>query len=343
MTAKLADQKIMDQWVTHMIDQQQVFGVQAKGERFAFGPLSKATELRLDYDVTILPPKKYLQPQQETLMAFKTDGTFTSVMPETEFILLGIHPYDMAAINQMDTIFSAGNKDQHYLKRRQNATMIVVDVETPSDDVFAGCMNTATVDKGFDILITKIDTQEYIVDARTEKGESLLAGLADAADADDKALKAREQVWEHNRKVLRKHEMKMKPEDLPALLKENYDHPVWAEKAARCYSCGSCNLVCPTCYCFDVQDDFNWDMETGERSRVWDGCMLRSFAEVAGDHNFRGKTADRFRHRYFRKGAYMPDTIGEVACIGCGRCGAACTAGIANPVELFNTLWEDKS
>ena len=28
-------------------------------------------------------------------------------------------------------------------------------------------------------------------------------------------------------------------------------------------------------------------------------------------------------------------------CVGCGRCVAACTVNIANPVEVFNTLWED--
>lgn len=36
-----------------------VVGVQAKGKRYVFDSLSSAEELRLEYDVTILPPKKY--------------------------------------------------------------------------------------------------------------------------------------------------------------------------------------------------------------------------------------------------------------------------------------------
>ena len=41
-------------------DSWNVIGVQSKGTKFAFGPLESASELRLDYDVTLLPPKKYI-------------------------------------------------------------------------------------------------------------------------------------------------------------------------------------------------------------------------------------------------------------------------------------------
>ncbi|MCX5636268.1 MAG: 4Fe-4S dicluster domain-containing protein, partial [Planctomycetota bacterium] len=106
--------------------------------------------------------------------------------------------------------------------------------------------------------------------------------------------------------------------------------------------CGSCNLVCPTCYCFNVQDDINWDMRTGNRQRVWDGCLLEGFTRVAGGHEFRKNRADRFRHRLYRKGKYVPDKIGgEIACVGCGRCIDACLPDIANPVSVYNRLVDD--
>jgi len=138
--------------------------------------------------------------------------------------------------------------------------------------------------------------------------------------------------------------LKVKPEALPELLSAPaaYDHPVWQEKARLCFSCASCNTVCPTCYCFDVQDDVNWDLKSGGRSRCWDGCMLEKFARVAGGHNFRGEPAERYRHRYYRKGKYVPAIIGECACVGCGRCITACVTKIANPVTVFNRLWEGK-
>ena len=53
-----------------------VIGVKAKGDKFAFGPLESANELRMDYDVTLLPPKKYFFPQRETLVTYNVEKDF---------------------------------------------------------------------------------------------------------------------------------------------------------------------------------------------------------------------------------------------------------------------------
>jgi sulfhydrogenase subunit beta (sulfur reductase) len=100
-------------------------------------------------------------------------------------------------------------------------------------------------------------------------------------------------------------------------------------------------MVCPTCFCFDVQDQVNWDLCSGTRCRQWDGCLLSEFAMVAGGHNFRRQREQRYRHRFYRKGKYLPERCGFVGCIGCGRCVGACVAKIASPVELYNALLED--
>jgi hypothetical protein len=99
--------------------------------------------------------------------------------------------------------------------------------------------------------------------------------------------------------------------------------------------------VCPTCYCFDVKEEADDLLKTGIRYREWDGCMLQSFAAVAGGHNFRSTARERYRHRIFRKGKYIHDRIGELGCVGCGRCAMACTAGIADPLSVFHRLREE--
>lgn len=344
MRAKRIDQPAFDRWVAELIRHETVYGVQAKGERFAFGPLDRAGDLRLDYDVTILPPKKYFQPQKEVLLKFNRKKVeFETVLKADPFIVFGVHPYDFVGIAQLDEIFTRDHYDVHYMTRRDQATIVVSDVQNASSDVFAGCMGHATVEgrDGYDVLLTLLDNGTYVVDPRTAKGEAILEALAAEPDADTDALRQREKVWERNRELLQKHKLQMEPEAIPALLEKSYDHPVWEEKAKHCYSCGSCNLVCPTCYCFTVEDELNWDMETGKRYRRWDGCMLAEFAAVAGAHNFRDTKTARYRHRYYRKGKYVWDMIDEIGCVGCGRCITACTANIANPVEIFNRLWED--
>jgi NAD-dependent dihydropyrimidine dehydrogenase PreA subunit len=340
MTVKKLDADALDAWVDTCVNKQRVYGVQAQGDHFAFAPLERATDLRLDYDTTILPPKKYFLPQREVLLKFDRKQGFESVYDTEPFVVFGIHPYDMVAIAQTDRIFSEEPRDAHYLRRRRNATLVVCDVQAASRDVFAGCMGTATVDEGFDILVTKTGGT-CLVDIRTEKGGELAESIQDQPEADESDLKLREMVWANNTKLLRKHRLEVLPSVLPKLLARSYQHRVWEEKSERCYSCGSCNLVCPTCYCFDVRDAVDWDLQKGERRRVWDGCMLAGFAAVAGGHNFRRHRKDRYRHRYYRKGKYVPDKIGEIACVGCGRCITACTANIANPVEVFNTLVEE--
>jgi sulfhydrogenase subunit beta (sulfur reductase) len=54
-----------------------VIGVKSKRDKFTFAPLESASELRLDYDVTLLPPKKYFFPQRETLFTYDLTGGFS--------------------------------------------------------------------------------------------------------------------------------------------------------------------------------------------------------------------------------------------------------------------------
>ncbi len=69
-------------------------------------------------------------------------------------------------------------------------------------------------------------------------------------------------------------------ESLPSLLEELYDHPIWQEIGERCLGCGACTLLCPTCYCFNVQDKLDLNLESGERLRTWDSCQFDQFTQV---------------------------------------------------------------
>ena len=330
------------QFADKLIGTQKVIGVKSKGNKYDFGQLESSKDLKLDYDVTLLPPKKYFQPPVETLVTYDSQGQYESQYDCEEFVLMGVHPYDMIAINQMDMLFSQENYDSHYFARRNNATIVACDVVNPSENVFASSMNTAVVKEGFDVLLTDIGDY-YIVEAATEKGEKLLEAAGKSFNEAVKAdLEKRQKIWDKNEKALNKHQLNCSVSYLPKLLERGYGNPVWEEKAKTCFACGSCNQVCPTCYCFDVQDDINWDMKSGRRDRCWDGCMLNGFTKVAGEHEFRKNKADRFRHRLYRKGKYVPSKIGgQIACVGCGRCVGACLPDIANPVNVYNRLVDD--
>jgi len=343
MTVKKIGKDVFKRFVDELIKQQTVYGPCAKGDRFEFEQLDSAGELRLDYDVTLRPPgRKYFLPPVETLLTYEVGDGYKSVFDDTKFVLLGVHPYDMAAINQLDQLFSQDNFDCHYMKRRHNATIIACDVVTASKDVFAASMGTATIKTGFDALLTDVG-DSYLMESGSPKGDKLLAMVKDASDASAKDLEKRQKVWNENQTRLNKHKLNCDYSYLPTLLDGAYNNPVWEEKARTCFSCGSCNQVCPTCYCFNVQDDVSWGFIEGKRTRCWDGCLLDGFTKVAGDHEFRKKRADRFRHRLYRKAKYVPEKIGSKipVCVGCGRCVHACLPDIANPIKVYNRLIED--
>ncbi len=308
-------------------------------EQFAFGPITDVAQLRLDYNNTILPPKKYLLPQEEVLFAFDAGAMSASPVFDTQpRIILGMHTCDIHALKLLDSVFAKGNPDEHYLKRRAATLIVGVECLTPcTEHSFCKSMNTFSASDGFDLHLIDLG-ESYAVEVGTPAGEALLAKHADAhaAAKDEDALlnKVLSDKWPRF-----SYRLDFDSSELPSLMAVSYKSPVWEELDKRCLACGSCNVVCPTCYCFNVTDRVSLDGKTGERVRMWDSCQLDEFARVATGENFRKTRAQRQRHRFFRKGKYIPDLHGELGCVGCGRCAQACLVDIT-PVGVWNELYK---
>ena len=318
----------------------EVEGAKAKEGKFAFGRLESGAELRLNYDTTLLPIKKYFLPQYETMMKFDLSNPFAAQQPDfpARKILLGVHPYDIVALRQMDSYFLDTEMSGAFMKRRKNTLIVGSDVLTVSSKAFFGCMGTGAVHSGYDLFLTDLG-ERVAVELGTEDGTRLLryaANLQEATPVDVQKVKALRSASAST--AMRG--LKVKPQGWHDLLEKTFDSPVWKEQASKCLACGSCTLVCPTCFCYDVQDDINLDLRTGERGRTWDGCLLRQFTQIGSGEVFREDIVDRYRHRFHRKGRYLPDRLGFVACVGCGRCALQCIADTADPVQLMNKLFD---
>lgn len=332
----------LSSFVDNLIDEQkyEVVGVKAKGQRFVFDQLENSDELRLDHDVTILPPKKYFLPQYEEMMDYSLDKPF-DVKEKKKVqsrIIIGMHPYDIIAVEQMDKIYLDSQEDDFYKKKRENTIIIGADIENVSDRSFADSMNTHITDSGFDLLLTRIG-KKYALTIGSEKGEEILKKYANTEKAKqsdiDKIKKTRDQIASNFEK-----KVELDKEEWPSLLAANYENKIWKKNSEKCLECNSCTMVCPTCYCYDVQDKVSLNLKDGERIRTWDGCLLKDFTKVATGEVFRGEIEERYRHRFFRKANYLPVRYGFVACVGCGRCGIACLPDIADPSDVINKLSE---
>jgi hypothetical protein len=74
MSLWVLDKEAIVPFVTNTMGDYRVVGPVAKGIKFAFDQIEDAADLRLDYNTSILPPKKYLQPQEERMMTFTRSG-----------------------------------------------------------------------------------------------------------------------------------------------------------------------------------------------------------------------------------------------------------------------------
>lgn len=339
MSLKILDKGAVALLIEGLMADYEVIGPRAKGPKFAFEQLTDPNQLRLDYDTTILPPaKKMLHRTWERLAAFEMgeDPRVNTIVEAKPTVLFGLHTCDLRSIRLMDAAFTENYPDAHYLERRDQTVLVSLECLEPCDDnSFCKDMGTLTAEEGYDIHLTDLGAT-YAVDVGTEKGEQLLSRYATTSAASESDVRRLNEVlgakWPRF-----SYRLDFDSAELPSLLSTAYNHPLWEELGDRCFACGSCTNVCPTCYCFDVVDEVNFALTEGVRMRCWDSCQLDEFARVAGGENFREARSARQRHRFMRKGKYLYEKFGELGCVGCGRCIRTCVVHI-NIVDGFNTI-----
>ena len=239
-----------------------------------------------------------------------------------------------------DLLFREKHADRNYLAYREATTIVASSVQRVSERAFWGSIGADVPPRGHDASLTMIE-KGYVFETRTAKGAALLSfGRFRAAEKAEVAAAAKA-----NAEVLAKcpERVAHKAEAVAKRMWDKFgDEALWENLAEDCFSCGSCNVVCPTCYCFDVQDQWNLDQKSGARTRYWDACLTEEFAKVSlgagATENFRGSRGERFRHRFMRKAAYLNAKLGGPACVGCGRCSQACTADIASPPRVIDRI-----
>jgi ferredoxin len=352
MQYRLLAKKVLRPKLSKLLDKTEFWGVVSKGwpaseistgPKFTFQKIQNTDELVLEYDSTILPPKKILYPPIDELLKYQVGQKYTETFPKPnkEIVIFGLHAYDIVGINILDQYLLQvnGNPDPYFSARREKSLLIGIEHLT-NEWNFSKDMGTSQIESGFDWFIYGLDQNNYIIAIGSPKGASLADELGIKKIAGDKEIK---KLAENRKKAdaLIDKKLKMSNQEIPALLEGTPESPVWDAIGNRCFSCGSCNLVCPTCYCFDVRDIPEGNLKEGARCRFWDGCMLRTFAVVAGNENFRPQPKHRLKHRFYRKGWFLKDKLnGRLACVGCGRCSQVCKADISIS-KTFNDLAED--
>ncbi|MCB2229609.1 4Fe-4S dicluster domain-containing protein [bacterium] len=276
--------------------------------------------------------KKFLYPPARQLYAAdRMKHRFDVVAPEPSGIkpaLIGVRACELAAIMVQDRVLMDGEYiDPEYKARRQNAVIVAVNCTRAGGTCFCASMNTGPrVQEGYDILLTEVVDSHghyFTVETASEKGRAIAAQLATSPASEEQLAAARQAVDKAARQMGRTLDLT----DLKDSLYRGFDSIHWEKVAGRCLTCGNCTMVCPTCFCVNVEDTTALTGEQAFRIRRWDSCFTVDFSYIHGG-SIRATDYSRYRQWLLHKLAYWQDQFGVVGCVGCGRCITWCPVGI---------------
>jgi len=219
----------------------------------------------------------------------------------------------------------------YYISRRKNTFIVGID-HAPCEGGFCHSLGTDAVSGGFDLYLTDLGDR-YFVAIDSNRGFLTLNHVK----AREVTEQDTQQYLDVRRRLRRGYTTSVDTHHLPNLLDIEFESEVWKKWGAKCLSCGSCAMVCPTCYCYGICERVSLDNTTGQKIKQMYSCNLVDFAQVAGGHNFRPKRESRLKYRYYHVHRGFVETYEESKCVGCGRCSRTCLAGI-NPPDIIHDL-----
>ncbi|MCB9641251.1 MAG: 4Fe-4S dicluster domain-containing protein [Myxococcales bacterium] len=278
----------------------------------------------------------FLPPRKRLWTATQKDGQLSleeEPLPSQPIALIGVRSCEIHAIAIQDRVLLEGpHPDPYYAAMRAQSFIVAVNCTQSAATCFCTSMDTGPgATFGFDLAMTEIMEPEHIfvLEAGSPKGRELLADmdLENATDLQQAHAKAGiEQARQQIKREL--------PQDgLKDLLYQSFEHTHWDDIASRCLSCANCTMVCPTCFCTEMEDVTDLTGDHAERWQRWDSCFHESFTHVHGG-SVRQSTRSRYRQWLTHKLASWLDQFGTTGCVGCGRCITWCPAGIDLTAEV---------
>ncbi len=275
------------------------------------------------YRNTVIPPKDSILPIMEEMFSFNKDrdGYSLELPPPgiKKQLIFGIRPCDAKALTILDMTFNDAYRDIYYSSRRQNTVLVGLGCTNPYDSCFCVSLGSSPSDTtGVDLMLTDIG-DEFLVEAVTETGKELLNKTGNLSKtAEDDQTRAKQSKEAAYQKVTRN----IDTNDIEKRLLASFDdQKYWQKVAAKCLSCGICTLLCPTCYCFDINDEMS--DKRGARFRSLDSCSFSMYTKMPME-NPREEKWQRVRNRVCHKYEFYPLLFDTIACTGCGRCIRLC-------------------
>jgi ferredoxin len=290
-------------------------------------------EALFGYNVGPQSWKRHLFPASSTLWRAGRDehGMTTAAVPaapETPMAFIGVRSCELRAIAVQDQVFLGGqHRDPVYAGNRDGAFLVAVTCGQAGGTCFCVSMDSGPrAGSGFDLALTEFPdpgNHHFLVEAGTSRGAEVLHELP-GRPAEHADLAAAVELAERTAASMGR---ELDTGGIKDLLYANFDNARWDDVASRCLSCGNCTMVCPTCFCFSVDNVTDLAGTQAEQERTWDSCFTLDHSYLHGG-SVRGSGKARYRQWMTHKLATWIDQFGTSGCVGCGRCVTWCPVGI---------------
>ncbi len=291
-----------------------------------FGP-GEMPEMNLTN--TDMSAKSVIYPQSQVMFEYNLDETQDDhhimkeiAEDEKPRAVFGIRPCDASSFLLVKRNFDSKEySDPYWIRPYEATTFVGLACDDPDNTCFCTSAGSGPYgEDGLDLLLSK-ETDGFSCKVITEKGEALAKAAGwDAEASADFDAKKQEAEAKISTTV---NTSKLADQKTTELFSAEF----WDDVAFSCLNCGTCTFSCPTCWCFDIQDE-NQGL-SGKRMRNWDSCMFPLFTLEGSGHNPRPDKVQRVRQRFMHKLKYYVDKYESgIQCVGCGRCIKACPVNI---------------
>ena len=315
----------MAQWLQSLRGTYEIVGpVKPQEGQAAFMDTDSNSEIVLDNAAWLLPPKDYLLPRTETLVVFdpkdEADPIKAPLAEDKPRLMMGLRACDARAIAVLDKVYLDGDvKDPYYEARRKSMVMVGNVCDEPRWSCFCTSVGNPIDWLADTDMVTTDIGDSVVLTTNTPAGEAVLqsSDMSALSDPSDEQMKQKVAVWDKMANMPTRPFAGKLDKDFLA-----WDDPIWQTYARKCIGCGVCSYLCPSCSCFDIQDE-----KVGgeiERYRCRDTCQSCYFTLMGHGHNPRPEKKMRMRQRLSHKFKYQPQQFNIIGCTGCGRCVELC-------------------
>jgi ferredoxin len=286
--------------------------------------------------------KNFLQRSAITVFRrHRNSGPFKILREATtapRYAFLGMRGCELAAIRIQDRVLQEDQDwDTFYRDTRRECLIVAVHCREAANTCFCKSMGTGPrVQGAFDLALTEFpagDNHEFLVEVGSALGAEILNEIPFTESSAALREGAQAAIQHAETMIQRRLDLTGIADPLKDL-----ENPRWEGVGEGCVGCGTCTMVCPTCFCTTFEDAREITVQNAGPIRNWDPCFTIEYSFI---HGTASGVSNKMKYRQWllHKLSYLADPFSTTACVGCGRCATWCPVGIdiIKEIEVLRT------